>query len=50
MRIVIENHIANYPHRPSNKQQKATLGTRNYHFDSNVHPPLSLPPFFYIYR
>jgi len=33
MKNVLENHTANFPHQLSNKQQKATLETYNYHFD-----------------
>jgi hypothetical protein len=43
MKIVSENHVAYFPHQPSNKQQKATLETYNYHFDFSVFSSSSLP-------
>jgi len=36
MKIVLENLIVNFPHQPSNQQQKAALETYNYHFDFSV--------------
>jgi len=36
MKIVLENHTVNFPHQPTNQQQKATLETYNYHFDFSV--------------
>lgn len=41
MKTVLENHIVNFPHHPSNEQHKATLETYDYNFDLCFFPSSS---------